>query len=55
MQVLEKYLVPSDLKQLGHFFQNVIVFSDIVSFNCNISVWNWYKMNIKSALYILII
>ena len=23
------------------FFQNVILFSDIVHYNCNISVWNW--------------
>ena len=29
------------LKWLGHFFQNVISFSDDVQFMCNIFIWNW--------------
>ena len=29
------------LKWLGHFFQNMISFSDAVHLMCNIFVWNW--------------
>ena len=29
------------LKWLGHFFQNVISFSDAVHLMCNIFIWNW--------------
>ena len=29
------------LKWLGHFFQNVISFSDAVHCTCNIFIWNW--------------
>ena len=29
------------LKWLGHFFQNVISFSDAVHPMCNIFIWNW--------------
>ena len=44
-----------NLKQLsGFFFQIVILFSNIVPHNCNISVWNWSKkINVISALWIL--
>ena len=29
------------LKRLGHFFQNVILFSNVVQHQCNIFIWNW--------------
>ena len=43
------------LKQLGNnFFQNVILFSNVISCKCNISVSNWSNtMNIYSTLWIL--
>ena len=42
------------LKWLGHFFQNVISFSDAVHLMCNIFIWNWFStMNVYSALWIL--
>ena len=35
------------LKRLGHFFQNVILFSNVVRYKCNIFIWNWSNtMNI---------
>ena len=38
-------------KQLGHIFQNVILFANIISYHCNISQWNLSNiMNIWSAL-----
>ena len=33
-------------KQLGIFFQNVILLPNIVTYNCNISEWNW--SNVKN-------
>ena len=43
------------LKRLGHFFQNVILFSNVVHYKCNIFfVWNWSNtMNVYSALWML--
>ena len=42
------------LKWLGHFFQNVISFSDAVHLMCNIFIWSWSNtMNFWSALWIL--
>ena len=43
------------LKQLGNFFfQNVLLFSNFVSYKCGIYVWNWFgTTNIYSALLIL--
>ena len=42
------------LKRLGHFFQNVILFSNLAHQKCNIFVWNWFNtMNVWSALWIL--
>ena len=39
---------------LGHFFQNVISFSDAVHLMCNSFIWNWSNtMNVYSALWIL--
>ena len=29
------------LKRLGNFFQNVILFSNVVHHKCNIFIWNW--------------
>ena len=38
----------------GYFFQNEILFYDIVPYNCNISLWNWSNtMIIESTLWIL--
>ena len=40
-------------KRLGHFFQNVILFSNSVHHKCTI-VWNWTNaMNVWSALWLL--
>ena len=33
------------VKQLGNLFQNVIIFSNVFPYTCNISVWNWYSTN----------
>ena len=42
--------------KLGNYFQNVISFSDIVPYNCNISAWNWSNtLKIKSARWILMV
>ena len=42
------------LKRLGHFFQNVILFSNVVHHKCNIFIWNWTDtMNVWSALWML--
>ena len=42
------------LKWLGHFFQYVISFSNVVHHKRNILIWNWSnKINISSALWIL--
>ena len=42
------------LKQLGHFFQSVILFSNVVHYKCNIFIWNWSNtMNVQSALWML--
>ena len=42
------------LKQLGYFFQNVILFSNAVHHKCNIFIWNWSNtMNVSSTLWIL--
>ena len=39
------------LKQWVIFFQNMILFSDLVHYKCNILVWNWFNtINISSAL-----
>ena len=32
---------------------NVILFSNIGSYNCNISIWNWIQWNIEPALWVL--
>ena len=42
------------LKQLGHFFQNRISFSNIVHSTYNIFMWNWSSIpDLKSSLWIL--
>ena len=42
------------LKRLGHFFQNVILFSNLAHQKCNIFVWKWFNtMNVWSPLWIL--
>ena len=42
------------LKRLGHFFQNVILFSKLLHHKCNIFIWNWSNiMNVSSALWML--
>ena len=42
------------LKWLGHFFQNVISFSDAIHLMCISRIWNWSNtMNVSSALWIL--
>ena len=43
------------LKQLSNIFQDIL-FSNIVPYNCNISVWIWSNtMNINSALWVLMV
>ena len=44
------------LKQLGHFFCKLILFSSVVHFKCNIFFWNWPNaMNVWSSLWILMV
>ena len=44
-------------KSLGiFFFQNVIIFSNVIPYKCNILAWNWSNtMNIFSALWLLMV
>ena len=38
------------------FFQNVIIFSNVIPYKCNILAWNWSNtMNIFSALWLLMV
>ena len=37
----DNYPLALTLKWLGHFFQNVISFSDAIHLMCNIFIWNW--------------
>ena len=51
-EMAEKGLDVLTLKRLGHFFQNVILFSNVVHHKCNIFIWNWSNtMNVLSALW----
>ena len=35
------------LKRLGHFFQYVILFRNVVQLKCNVFIWNWSnKLNV---------
>ena len=42
-----KILKMLNSKQLGHSFQHAITVSDFVSYDCNISIYNWFRKTSK--------